>query len=259
MILTEGPWYIDEIFMRFSNTSSVPGESINEWFSYRIITGKDNPITISPENPGIRNIDLPTGEAIVKFSIAGQPGATLSNPRLSGSSVLVDENNRVVSIINFGTWSPDIDVETANTRFIGMEGTYNVTATATVGGSGVTFGKLTINIVPGTSQVIDIGGPSLTVEFPEPGFITSNSNITVTGIVTDDVAVAWVTVNGVNAALVSTNNPSDTAEMSFSATINNLDRGPNEIITVATDTAGPPKTSSDTRTVFRDEGGGRQR
>jgi len=99
--------------------------------------------------------------------------------------------------------------------------------------------------------VIDIGGPTLTVEFPEPDFITSNSSITVTGKATDDVEVASVTVNGVATTLASTGNAADPNEVSFSATIA-LVGGPSEIVTVATDTSG--NTSSDTRTVFLDEG-----
>ena len=132
-----------------------------------------------------------------------------------------------------------------------MEGTCSITAEATVDGSFTTFGKLTVDVVPGAQQVIDIGGPTLTVEFPEPDFITSNSSITVTGKATDDIEVASVTVNSVATTLASTGNAADPNEVSFSATIA-LVGGPSEIVTVATDTSG--NTSSDTRTVFRDEG-----
>jgi hypothetical protein len=74
---------------------------------------------------------------------------------------------------------------------------------------------------------------------------------TVQGIVTDDVDVASVTVNGVSASLVTTNNPDDPVELSFEATIP-LVKGPNEIKIIATDGSG--KTGQTTFTVFSDAG-----
>lgn len=254
LVVSEGPWSINKIYMRFRNSSSDPAEHIDETLNFwdRIVA--QNPITISPGIPGIQNFDLSTGEVTVNLSIAGNTGITLSNPRLNGSCSLRDENNHLVSSYSFNASNNNLqDLETGSVRFFGMEGTCNLEARATIDGANVDFGTLTVNMIPGVTQVIDIGGPTLTVQFPEPDFITSNSSITVTGIVTDDVEVAGVTVNGVTATLVSTGNTSDEAEMSFSATIP-LQRGPNEITTVATDTADPAKTSSDTRTVFRDEG-----
>jgi len=254
LILTDGPWSLYRTYVAFINSSINAGYT-SEGLTFTDFTAEQNPIIASAENPGTKDFNLDTGEVSVNFSIAGIPGTIFSNPWLRGSCSLHDENDQLVSRYGFSAYNQELqDVEIGIVKFFGMEGICTVTAHAIVAGSSVTFGKFNIGMVPGASQVIDIGGPSLTIEFPEPDLITSNESITVTGVVTDDVAVAGVTVNGVNATLASTNNPSDTAEMSFSATINNLDRGPNEITTVATDTADPAKTSSDTRTVFRDEG-----
>lgn len=115
-------------------------------------------------------------------------------------------------------------------------------------GSNTTFGDLTVEVIPGTTVVVGRAAPTLTVEFPEPDSVTTESTIVVSGLVTDDVALAGVTVNGVAATLLPTGNPDDPAERSFSATIA-LVGGPNTLVTVATDTADPANSASDTRTV----------
>ena len=100
-------------------------------------------------------------------------------------------------------------------------------------------------------MVVDIGGPTLNVEWPQPDYISETSEITVTGIVTDDTEVASVTVNGVPATLTSTGNPEDPVEVSFSVDIELPALGPNQLVSVATDTS--DKSATDTRTVYWDE------
>ncbi|MCZ6563859.1 MAG: hypothetical protein O6948_13220 [Deltaproteobacteria bacterium] len=247
LIVSEGGWHPSDFTFQFYNSD--PSNYIYQRLNFTDNQSSSNPISVAAGETATRNFGFRTGTVTITFQVNGD--GVPSGPRLTGSCQNRDEFDQLLSSYNLVSWGHyQADKETRVT-FAGMEGTCSITAEATVDGSFTTFGKLTVDVVPGAQQVIDIGGPTLTVEFPEPDFITSNSSITVTGKATDDVEVTSVTVNGVATTLASTGNTADPNEVSFSATIA-LVGGPSEIVTVATDTSG--NTSSDTRTVFRDEG-----
>ena len=249
LIVSDGGWSID--FLSLSFFRSDPDDYLNQSLFFRDFVLRQDEIAVAAGATASRDLELAMGEVTVALQIQG--GTLLSNPSLSGSCQLRDSSNQLILQSSFGSSSSgQTNVEVGEVSFIAPEGTCTVTARATVGGSNVTFGQLTIDVEPGTDQVVDIGGPTLTVEFPEPNFITAADTITVTGRATDDVAVAGVTVNGVVASIASTSNANDPNEVSFSATIP-LVRGPNEIVTVASDTADPANNSTNRRTVFRDE------
>ena len=135
--------------------------------------------------------------------------------------------------------------------FEGPAGTCDrIHARATVGGSLTTFAQIDgLEIEPGVIIIIDIGGPTISVDFPEPGICFDGDEITVTGTATDDIGVTSVTVNGVQAILTPTTNP---GEVTFEATIALPVKGPNEINIVATDTS--DKIGQVTFTIFNDAG-----
>ncbi|KMP10521.1 hypothetical protein UZ36_07335 [Candidatus Nitromaritima sp. SCGC AAA799-C22] len=253
LILSEGSWNINNIYLYFNNNSSDPDEYLNSQIYYSP-RNQSKLVSTSPSQPGTKDFTLPTGEVTVTFRIAGNTGTTMSNPRLSRSCTKKDANGNIEYTYNISASNyRQQNVEVGKVRFFGLAGTCKLTARATVGGGTTTFGEVVVEVVPGTSQVVDIGGPSLTIASPSPDYITSNSSISISGTVTDDVEVAGVTVNGTGATLTSTNNSSDPNEMSFSSTVA-LVKGPNLITTIATDTANPANTTSDKRTVYRDSG-----
>ena len=248
LIVSEGSWQPSRLYFRFFNSD--PDNYLNQTLNFTDNQSLSNPISGTAGETATRNFSFRTGTVTITFRVRG--GGVLSAPRLVGTCQNQDEFNQLLSTYYIYSWgSTQSNVEEGRVTFAGMEGSCDITAEAYVDGSFTTFGQLTVDVVPGAQQVIDIGGPTLTVEFPEPDLITSNSRITVTGKATDDVEVTSVTVNGVATTLASTENAADPNEVSFSATIA-LVGGPSEIVTVATDTSG--NTSSDTRTVSRDEG-----
>ncbi|MZH02192.1 MAG: hypothetical protein F3745_01965, partial [Nitrospinae bacterium] len=251
MILSEGDWNINYVYLYFNNNSSDPDEYLNSSIRYDV-PSQSRLVSTTPSDSGKKDFSFPTGEVTVTFRIAGDTGATMSNPRLSRRCTKKDENgNTLYSYYVNASNNRQTNVEVGKVRFYGLEGTCKLLAQATVGGSSTTFGEVEFEVVPGTSQVIDIGGPTLAVSSPSVDYITSNSSVSVSGTATDDVGVTGVTVNGNMATLTSTNNSSDPNEVSFSSTVS-LERGPNTIGTIATDSSG--KTGEDTRTVYRDEG-----
>ncbi|MEK6589648.1 MAG: hypothetical protein AABZ11_03130 [Nitrospinota bacterium] len=247
LVVSKGSWSPYYFNFYFYNTNpSDPSDYLYEYIYFYDYQSYYNPIAVAAGETVTKNLTYGTGSVTVNFSILG--GGTLSSPRLNGNCYKYNENNQVQSYYFFYSYGNQSNVTEGSVTFVGMECTCTIDAYAYVGGSYTKFGTLTVDVIPGAQQEIDIGGPSLTITFPEPDYITGNSTITVTGTATDDVAVDSVTVNGLSA----TTDPSTPAtSVSFEATIS-LNYGPNQIQTVATDTSG--KTGSDTRTVYRDEG-----
>jgi hypothetical protein len=251
LVLSEGNWSLNNVYLYFRNNSSDPDEYLNSQIYYR---PNNSIVATTPSQSGAKDFTLPTGEVTVTFRIAGNTGTTMSNPRLSRNCTKRDENGNVEYTYGINASNGrQSNVEVGKVRFYGLEGTCKLLAQATVGGGTTTFGEVEVVVVPGTSVVVDIGGPSLTVNSPSPEYITSNASIAVTGTVTDDVQVDTVTVNGSGATLTTTNNPGDANELSFSSTVA-LVRGPNLITTIAKDTSDPAKEAEDKRTVYRDDG-----
>jgi hypothetical protein len=209
-------------------------------------------VTVAAGETLATDIAIPLGEVTLTMSVAG--GATLSNPSVTGSCVQRDDANVVLwSSSFFFSTSGQNNVTQGEVTFVAPGGNCTVTARAIVNGQTVNLPAFTQQVVAGSSQTVDAGGPTLTITSPAPETIVSSSSLLVFGKASDDVAVASVTVNGVNTNRSSAGNPSDPAEINFS-TVSAivLQRGPNTITTVAKDTATPQNTTTDTRTVYWD-------
>jgi len=187
------------------------------------------------------------GSATVNYSVAG--GLLLSNPSLSASLINqpVGDSYRVYT----NAYGQPDETTQGRVTFIGPSGTYRVTPRAIVNGSNTSFGQLQVEVVAGVDTVVDVGGPSLTISSPEPDSATTATSISVTGTASNDTGVASVVINGVTAALTSTNNAADLNEVSFTATIS-VNSGLNTITTVSTDSSG--KKAEDSRKVYVDQG-----
>ena len=254
LVLSEGPWALNLVSFVFFNGSTDPTEYLSQRSSFT--DGHfvlENAVETTPSAPGVRDFTIQLGEVVVEFGIIGDVGQTLSRPYLQISCNGEDpitNNFRLNNSFSYNDREQDVEVGTV--RFYAIESTCSLIARATVGGTITKFGEFEIDVKAGTSQIISLGGPQLTVEFPEPDFTTSESFITMTGRATDDSQVTAITVNGVEVAFTSTGNPNDPNEVSFSATIP-LVNGPNQIETVAFDDSAQAKSSSDTRTVFKED------
>lgn len=187
------------------------------------------------------DLNYETGSATITYSRSD--GGSFSSPYLYATYYNRDETGRLKSYVYINARGASASDKVT---FVGFPGTYEVDAWATVDGSNTTFGKVTIEIVAGVEKVVDIGGPALNVATPEAGTVFEENLAVVSGTATDDTAVESVTVNGISATLVSTNNPDDPNEVSFSVEIE-LIEGENAIDTVAVDTSG--NQSSDSRSV----------
>jgi hypothetical protein len=239
LILTEGAWAAYGLSLFWNDATSSQNLFFNDTQTFA------NPLTLAAGESVTRDLTYATGTVTVNYSVAG--GGTLSFPNLNGNCSEIDQNGQQKSSSSFSASANQQNVAQGSVTFVAMAGTCTVDAFAQVGGSFTKFGTISVTVVPGTSQEVDIGAPALVVAFPPPDYFTSNASIEVTGTATDDVAVASVTVNG-QAATLTPAAPADS--VSFSATIS-LNLGANVIQTVATDTAA--KSASDTRTIYRDE------
>ncbi|MDP6403001.1 MAG: Ig-like domain-containing protein, partial [SAR202 cluster bacterium] len=247
-VVTEGSWrpYIIRIYWY----NAIPTEYLYTRMDLYDYTTAYEPIAVAAGATATRNLAYKTGSVTATFRVEG--GGLLSNPRLVGWCHEYDELDQLLWSYYVDSWNyAQVNVEVGTVTFVGLDGTCDIAAEAEVGGSRTIFGRPAIQAIAGAQQGVDIGGPSLTVEFPEPDYISETSIVTVTGTATDDVQVSSVTVNGITAALTSTDNPDDPNEVSFSVDIVLAAKGPNEVVTVATDTSG--KTATDTRTVYWDE------
>jgi hypothetical protein len=116
-----------------------------------------------------------------------------------------------------------------------LPGDYSLEAFATVNGSNTEFGTVNISVEEG--DVVVIGGtsrPTIKVTNPTNGETICGNTVTVEGTATDDVGVATITINGEAVDFVSTSNPDDPNEVSFSAeVILTLDAANDITVTVA--------------------------
>ena len=253
VVATAGTWTVGVDQINFFENSLIDYVS-GSLRSFSGVEAPRVPVTILDSSGAQQDFDLAFGQTTINFSVAQGSNLVFSNPSISGWCYKRDTNNITVlqQFVSFSNNSSAAqNVTAAPVRIIALEGTCNLSARAQVGGSNLSLGSVTIDIVPGVDQVIDVGGPILTIASPEPDLITSGTSVTVSGTATDDVAVDTVVINGASATLTSTSNPADAAEVSFALDVQNLARGPNEILTIATDTSG--KQGQDRRTVFRDE------
>ncbi|MBT8207528.1 MAG: DUF5011 domain-containing protein, partial [Acidimicrobiia bacterium] len=250
LIVTPGDWVIDGYRMTLNRSETDPDGYLNESIYVSDYVRRNDVLTVAAGETVYRDLDLPMGSVTITFTVSG--GGLLSNPRLRASCYeYSDSTGELLRYYNFNSSSTgQIDVTTGQVSVVGLKGDCTVIAQAYVGGSLTSFGEFSLEIEPGVEQEVEIGGPSLSVDI-ESGFCIDADEITVTGLATDDVEVASVTVNGVAATLTVTGGI-DPNEVGFSLVIPIAGRGAHEIITVATDTSG--KTATDTRTIYNDDG-----
>jgi hypothetical protein len=251
LLVTPGSWYLYYAFTSVYRNSPDPTQFLNAYFYYYDYTGSSNPITVPSAGASVtRDWTIPVGKATLTLSVPS--GTTLSNPGVQGYCYVRNSANTIIGQYNFGgSSSGQNNVSSGIVTFFAAGECY-VTPQATIGGAQVSFAQTTLTIVPGSSQQVDVGGPTVTINYPEPGIAVDANQITVTGVVTDDVAVSSLTVNGQAATLTSTGNVSDPRERSFSVTAALSQKGPNTLTVVATDSSG--KTATYERTVYNDSG-----
>lgn len=247
LVLSEGNWAYRSLNIHFYNTAAD-----KYLYEYLYLSDYNTADTVTMTSGETKNVDITYGLGSVKIVFRIDGAGTLSNPRLSGYCYTYGNNNQMTGYNSFSAYNySQSNVQEGSVSFVAPEGTYTIDAFARVGSADVKFGRISVEVVAGADVVIDIGGPVLTVGFPSPNYVTSNSSVTITRKATDDLGVASVSVNGIATTLTSTNNATDPVEVSFDATIN-LDRGPNLVETIAADTSN--KIATDKRTVYRDEG-----
>ena len=245
LVLTPGTWRINGISMNFSR----PAPGLNGSLSYTPV--QLNPtLTLEPNATLHHDVPLDLGELTLTITSAG--GQTFSNPRVDGNCIQRDAANMIQyqSSFSFNTFNQN-NVLQGSVTLVSTSGRCTLTPRVVVGTQTLTLPAVTIDLVAGASQTVDVGGPALTITSPPPGLVTS-SFVTVSGRATDDVAVASVLVDGQPASISSANNPADPREIVFSRFISSLVRGPNVITTMASDTSSPAKTATDTRTLCFD-------
>lgn len=249
LVVSEGDWNIYYWEMDFRNYD--PEKYIVQNTDLYDYESLNNPIHVDADGTATRNFIYKTGEVTVTFRIEG--GGLMSTPRLENGRCYKydDDTGQQLTYYRFDSYNnSQTNVEEGTVTFAGTEATCTMRARANVDGSWVTFGELEIDVVPGAVIIIDIGGPTLDVQWPEPDSFVETDTVTVTGTATDDVAVSSVTVNGVAAVLTDTSPLGDMSEVSFTAELSGLVLGPNELVTIATDTS--DKNATDTRTVYYD-------
>lgn len=250
LILTQGSWNLTNGSLSFyENDGTYLNSSLNfHYFSNHATHGQE--ITLAPgDTVENHNFDIGTGTATINFAVEG--GGLFSSPQVNGSCIIRDENNQPVLYTSISASAPASDVDQASVTFVGTPGTYDIVARAYVDGSLSSFGELDVVIIKGTDVIIDIGAPSVTITAPVPLACAAGSSMIVSGTASDDSGVADVLINGTPVSFVSTNNPDDENEVSFSLAID-LVTGVNIIETSVTDTQG--KTATDKRTVYLDSG-----
>ena len=255
LVLSQGDWRSNRFDLRFSRPQSDTADYLNErlYIYDESVMYATTAASLACGETVQRNFGYATGSVTVNFSIEG--GGTLSNALLRGARCSYRDEDTDEQLyrqyLQYANSGQTGEVDVGTVTFAAAEGfCTDLEAVATVDGSQTTFGKFEIEVVAGVDVVIDLGGPEVSVIFPEANACLISDSVTVSGIAKDDVGVASVVINGVDATL----NPvggEGTLETTFEATVA-LVKGENTIETVATDTT--DKTGSDTRTVFYDEG-----
>ena len=246
LVVSPGTWLMNSYnYVSFFN--GAPASYLNAFLQIFDNINAAAPIAVAAGETATRNLTYATGTVTVVLRSTTVP---FSFPSLSGSCTdVVNGQTRTTSFINAS--GIQSNVLEAPVTFVGIKGRCNITASARANGSNgsTTFGSVIIDVVPGSDQTVDIGGPTLQVTSPQANTAFSAGPITVSGTADDDQQIASVKVNGITATLASTNNAPKPAEVSFSASVP-LTAGANTIRTVATDAAG--KETIDTRTVYLD-------
>ena len=244
VVVSAGGWRLSRTTVNFFRAA--PG--LSGGFSYF----PNSPSTLTVAAGETLNHDIPLDLGEVTLTITASEGSTFSNPSVNGFCIQRDASNNLLwqTNVNFSTFNLT-NVSQGTVPIVGPSGLCTLTPRVIVNNQTVALPNVSIDVVAGTSQTVDVGGPTLTITSPAPEALFSFSSITVSGKASDDVAVASVMVNGQAASLSSSNNPAIPSEVNFFRSIG-LVRGPNVITTVASDTSNPAKTATDTRTVYFD-------
>lgn len=244
LVVTPGKWLLNSYnYFTFVEASPYLNSTLQIYDTARQAT----PVTVAAGENATYNVNYATGSVTIMFRTTS---GTFSGPRLQGSCEELSGTQRLTQSQIYASGNQQ-NVTEAPVTFIGIKGRCTLNAYGRPAGSNgeTSFGQVVVDVVPGSDQAVDLGGPTLSVLTPGANTAFSTATTTVTGTVTDDQEVTSVTVNGTTTTLTSTGNASDPREMSFSAPIT-LVAGANVIKTVATDAAG--KITSDTRTVYLD-------
>lgn len=248
MVLAPGDWNVYYVNMNFYNASPYLYNNLYV-YDYTKMNYYGTPVKVNAgQTISNHDFNFQTGTVTIRFTVAG--GGTLTSPYVNGWNQTY-KDGVPVTYTRIYAYGSSTETTLGEVKLITLPGTYSFDAFAYVGPSYTKFGIVTVEVLPGTDIIVDIGGPKLTIESPEPEYYTTDPSIVVSGRATDDNEVASVTVNGNPVTLTPTGDPADPNEVSFSTAIA-LNYGPNQITTVATDTAG--KISSDSRWVYRDSG-----
>jgi hypothetical protein len=241
LALPHGDWdvFTSIYYFRNSDLNAAHLQSYLYMYDYKL---KQNSLYINAgQTIASHNLTYETGSATIKYSRSD--GGAFTRPYVNAKCHTYDGNNNLQEYI-YAIAHGESNGDTVT--FVGFPGTYDIEAWAYVDQSRTTFGKVTIEILPGVDKVVDIGGPQLIVQTPSPNLVTEAPTVVVSGMATDESGVKDVLVNGEPAQLASTNNPDDENEVSFSVEIE-LAEGDNRIETQAIDYSG--NKSSDARTV----------
>jgi hypothetical protein len=254
LYLTPGLWDVGCSFnynyFIFSNNSSNPEEYLNSSFMYydytrTVSNGGGLKLEAGQVIEGY-DIEIPTGMVTIKFTSSDV--ALIKSPNIS-ASMTESKNGKAAYSCNVTGTGSSKEVKEAQATIVAPPGTYTVNTAAYVNGSYVTFSPRSVIVVEGVHTVIEINGPSLTLESPTSELYTSENSVRVTGKATDDTGVTSVTINGKPVDITPTGNSQDPKEVSFD-TVVPLVNGPNKIEVIATDTVG--KLARDTRYVYKD-------
>lgn len=240
-------WNISSIDFTFKGANNSYREILT-YNPHRLLTKQ----ALSASQPFLQDLIVPMGSVTVKYRVTD--GQTLSYPKITTQwPAKCSYFDQAGELLYF--WRPNVrvydqqDVLTGEVVFHGPDAYCNdIKAEATVGGSITTFGIIDVEVISGVDVVIDIGGPTLSVDV-SPNTVFASESITVTGKATDDIGITSVTVNGYNAQISSSNNPNDGNEVLFSVLVP-LTLGENTLFTIARDNSN--KTGSDSRKVYRD-------
>lgn len=251
-VASEGTWRDNFYSLRFGRENATdPSNNFLENLSIFLFPPFAPEVTVVTGETAVHDIAIPMGKVTVNFSVLG--GGLLSRPTLRISCGQVDELGQTMSSFNgYSTNLSQIDVPLGTVGFLAPEGACTVTAQATVNGTFTSFGQVSVEVVPGIDQAIDLLGPVLSNIFPEPNLNVGTNTIVVTGDATDDVGVTGVAVNGLAATLTPGVDPADPNKVGFASPSLALVPGPNSLAIVATDISG--NTADQTRTVCFDTG-----
>jgi hypothetical protein len=248
LIVSPGTWQVQGFSLSFFRPSPHLSSNLN-YFEF----GSGTNVSVTAGETKTRDFNVALGEVTLTLSVAG--GGAFSHPQLFGNCSYTNGGSQQVYSYSLNAYSGVANVTSGQLTIAGPTGKCTVFPSMQVGSSSVSLPPVTLEIVAGTSQVIDIGGPTLTMTSPAADQIVPSPSVTVSGRVTDDVGVAYVKVNGQDVTLSSASSLTDTKARQFSTTVSNLQPGPNTITTNAGDTSSPAKTASDTRIVYYDQGG----